>query len=177
MGKVILYIAQSLDGYIARENGSIDWLWDDGVDDYRFHKFYQSIDTVILGRKTYDHIFELADEFPYKTKDVYVVSDNREGHDDYATYLQPEQIRPLVNFLTTDQEKNLWVVGGAQLIHHFIEAGLIDEYQIAIQPTLIGKGIPLFNPNEHEESLSLSNVQHHQDGMLLLTYKRKGASS
>lgn len=173
LGKVVLYIAQSLDGYIARENGEIDWLRDDSEEDYGFEDFSHSIDTVFLGRKTYDHIFELADEFPYKMKDVYVVSNEKEGHDDFATYLQPEQIAPLVTLLKNEQNKTIWVVGGAQLIHYFISHGMIDEFQIAIQPTLIGKGIPLFQSNNHEEELSLEKVTPYEDGMLMLKYQRK----
>lgn len=171
MGKIILYIAQSLDGYISRENGEIDWLWDDR--DYGFEGFLQTIDTVVLGRKTYEQIFELAEEFPYKTKDVYVVSQVEEGYDQYATFIQPEQITPLMEMLKTEQDKNIWIVGGAKLIDHFISMGLIDEYHIAIQPTLIGKGIPLFQPNDAEQQLSLIDMKKHDDGMLLLTYHQK----
>ncbi|MGV2622838.1 UNVERIFIED_CONTAM: dihydrofolate reductase family protein [Halobacillus marinus] len=177
MGKVILYIAQSLDGYIAKEDGSIDWLWSDTDEDYGYEAFLQTIDTIILGRKTYDHIFELTDEFPYKSKDVYVVSDHRQGHDHFATYLEPEQIVPFIQIMSKEQDRNIWVVGGAQLIHHFIGAGLIDEFQIAIQPTLIGRGIRLFLDNEHEEELMTKDVKHYPDGMLLVTYARRNTAT
>ncbi|ARI78158.1 dihydrofolate reductase family protein [Halobacillus mangrovi] len=171
MGKVVLYIAQSLDGYIARENGDIDWLWDDR--DYGYDDFINTIDTVILGRKTYEQLFELTDEFPYHSKDVYVVSETMEGHDDYATFVQPEQITPLINVLRTDQNKNIWIVGGSMLIEDFIRMGLIDEYHIAIQPVLIGSGIRLFKSNEHQEELDFIDYHRFDDGMLMLTYRRK----
>ncbi|MBH0228661.1 dihydrofolate reductase family protein [Halobacillus yeomjeoni] len=170
MGKVVLYIAQSLDGYISRENGDIDWLRDD--QDYGFDTFFESVNTVIMGRKTYEHIFELAEEFPYKNKDVYVVSRMKEGYDEYATYIQPEQISPLIEVLKNDQDKTIWLVGGAQLIYLFISLDLIDEFQIAIQPTLIGNGIPLFEKNEMEQQLDLTDVKKFDDGMLILTYRR-----
>ncbi|MYL72086.1 dihydrofolate reductase [Halobacillus litoralis] len=173
MGKVTLYIAQSADGYIAREDGSIDWLRDSADEDYGYEKFINTVDTVFLGRKTYDHIFELTEEFPYRMKDIYVVSNTREGHDDYATYLQPEQILPLVNMLKNEQNKTIWVVGGANLIHYFISAELIDEFQIFIQPTLIGKGIPLFKKNDLEKELQLTETKAYQDGMLAITYQKK----
>ncbi|MFG6116316.1 dihydrofolate reductase family protein [Halobacillus sp. MO56] len=171
MGKVVLYIAQSVDGYIARENGAIDWLWDD--QDYDYEKFITTIDTVILGRKTYEQIFQLTDQFPYRSKDVYVVSNMQEGSDEYATFIQPEQIRPLINLLKNDQHKNIWVVGGAQVIHHFINKNLIDEYQIAIQPTMIGSGIPLFEKNDVEQQLELYEAKPFSTGMLMLTYRKK----
>ncbi|MFD1017697.1 dihydrofolate reductase family protein [Thalassobacillus hwangdonensis] len=171
MGKVVLFIAMSLDGYIARENGEIDWLWDDN--DYGYEKFYNTIDTVVLGRKTYEQIFKLTENFPYRQKDVYVVSNIQEGSDDYATFIQPEQIRPLMNLLKKDQNKNIWIVGGAQLIHHFIKRDLIDEFQIAIQPTLIGKGIPLFHENDVEAQLELHEAKPYADGMLVLTYRKR----
>ncbi|WP_226576617.1 dihydrofolate reductase family protein [Halobacillus litoralis] len=173
MGKVILYIAQSLDGYIARENGEIDWLWDDTDEDYGYERLYESVGTVFLGRKTYERILESADEFPYKKKDIYIVSNAKEGNDQHGTYIQPEQVKPLVNILKGEQNQNIWVVGGAQLIHEFIELKLIDEYQLVIQPTLIGKGIPLFQHSSQEEDLSLTHVQPYPDGMLLLTYTRR----
>ncbi|MGP4061902.1 dihydrofolate reductase family protein [Halobacillus sp. H74] len=105
MSKVVLYIERAPDGYIERENGEFDWLWSDSEEGYGFQSFFSSIDTVFLGRKTYEQIFELADEFPFKTKDVYVVSNEREVVDDFATYIQPEQISPLTNLLKKNQNK------------------------------------------------------------------------
>ncbi|TGB05348.1 dihydrofolate reductase family protein [Halobacillus salinus] len=167
MGKVVLYIAQSLDGYICRENGEIDWLWDDV--DYGFDSFFQSVDTVILGRNTYEQIFDLTEEFPYLSKDVYVVSRTQEGSDEFATFIQPEQMAPLTHMLK-ENGKTSWIVGGAMLIEQAIHAELIDEYQIFIQPTLIGRGISLFKANEKEHSLTLKNVRTFDDGMLSLSY-------
>ncbi|ASF38653.1 dihydrofolate reductase [Halobacillus halophilus] len=173
MGKVVLYIAQSLDGYISREDGSIDWLWDgqESGTDYGFETFFNQMDTVILGRKTYEQILELTSEFPYQYKDVYVVSRTKEGHDSYATFIQPEQILPLLNVLKAD--KNIWLVGGAQLIDHFVSMGLIDEYHLAIQPTLIGSGISLFKPHQKEQQLDLLKTEKFDDGMIVLTYQLK----
>ncbi|MBM7551149.1 dihydrofolate reductase family protein [Thalassobacillus pellis] len=171
MGKVILFIAMSLDGYISQENEEIDWLWKE--ENYDYEKFYASIDTVILGRKTYDQVLERYDEFPYRMKDVYVVSNLQEGNEEYARFIQPEQIRPLVNLLKEDQDKNIWIVGGAKLIQHFIQKQLIDEFQITIQPTLLGSGIPLFPPGGIEQQLELYEVKPHPTGMLMLTYHKK----
>ncbi|WP_181349284.1 dihydrofolate reductase family protein [Thalassobacillus sp. CUG 92003] len=173
MGKVVLFIAMSLDGYISRENGDIDWLWQEK--DYGYSPFIETIDTVFLGRHTYEQIFQMTDEFPYKQKDVYVVSNVQEGSDQYATYLQPEQIIPLIQMLRNDQNKNVWLVGGSQLIHHFMHNNLIDEYQIAIQPTLIGSGVKLFRDHDHEQQLELREAKPYPDGMLVLTYHKLGS--
>lgn len=87
--QVVLYIAVSLDGYIARENGEIDWLYDvEGEGDNGYSEFYQTIDTVLMGNKTYEHTFELADQFPYPDKGCYVFSRSERQPSPHVTFVK-----------------------------------------------------------------------------------------
>ena len=141
MRKIILNIVCSLDGYIAREDGSIDWLPTDGGD-FGMKKFMNSIDTVLLGRTTYEQILTFDCDYPYANKKSYVFSskpgENKDG---------VEFISDMVNFskkLVELPGKDIWLVGGGKIISTFLKAGLIDEIILSKLPTVIGSGIPLF---------------------------------
>jgi dihydrofolate reductase len=141
MRQIILNIACSLDGYIAREDGSIDWLPTDGGD-FGMKKFMDSIDTVLLGRTTYEQILTFDCDYPYADKKSYVFSskpgENKDG---------VEFVSDMVNFSKKIVElpgKDIWLVGGGQIISSFLKAGLIDEIILSKLPVVIGSGIPLF---------------------------------
>ncbi len=141
MRRIILNIACSLDGYIARENGSIDWLPTDGGD-FGMKKFIDSVDTVILGRTTYEQILTFDCDYPYANKKSYIFStkpgENTEGI---------KFVSDIMNFskkLVELPGKNIWLVGGGKIISFFLNAGLIDEIILSKLPISIGRGIPLF---------------------------------
>jgi len=166
MRKIILYIASSLDGYIARENGDVDWLptnTDSGYD-----SFYKSIDTVIMGKKTYDQILTFG-EYPYKEKKSYVFSKN-------TTLTKDENIEfasNVVDFtrtLLSSSGGHIWLVGGSELFSAFLERNLIDEIILSIIPTILGSGIPLFQNTNHGVSLELIKTIEYSS-LLELTYK------
>lgn len=172
MKKVILYIAQSLDGYIARENGSIEWL--DTVEregeDYGYHDFYQKIDVCIMGRKTYDTIKNM-NPFPYKHLETYVVTKKQfENRENLHFYAGP--VYELVSKLKDDEGKNIWLIGGGELIRDFINLDLIDEYIIATLPVLLGRGIPLFREFNKERYLKLKKVKNYESGLVQCYYTR-----
>ncbi len=141
MRRIILNIACSLDGYIARENGNIDWLPTDGGD-FGMKKFMSSVDTVLLGRTTYEQILTFDCDYPYTNKKSYVFSTklgkNKEGI---------EFVSDMINFskkLVELPGKDIWLIGGGKTISFFLNAGLIDEIIISKLPILIGSGISLF---------------------------------
>ena len=141
MRRIILNIACSLDGYIARENGSIDWLPTDGGD-FGMKKFMDSIDTVFLGRTTYEQILTFDCDYPYANKKSYVFS-SRPGENKEDV----EFVSDMVNFskkLVELPGKDIWLVGGGGIISSFLKAGLIDEIILSKLPIVIGSGIPLF---------------------------------
>ncbi|WP_124727900.1 dihydrofolate reductase family protein [Staphylospora marina] len=157
--KVIAYIAMSLDGYISREDGSIDWLLklSPEPEEYGYDEFIRTVDTVIMGRATYDQLPELSDTFPYADKDCYAFSRTRSGRDEHVRYVN-EDPGVFVKRLKNKPGGHIWLVGGAELIRDFIEADLIDEWIIGVVPILIGRGIPLFYPNNRETGLKLVSL-------------------
>ncbi|MBU7314118.1 dihydrofolate reductase family protein [Paenibacillus oleatilyticus] len=165
---VVLYIAATLDGYIARENGEIDWLYEvEGEGDNGYSEFYQTIDTVLMGNKTYEHTFELADQFPYSDKKCYVFSRSEKELSPYVTFVT-EDVPGFVEKLKEQEGSKIWIVGGAEILDVLLKRKLVDEFIIAFTPTILGKGKPLFKGDNPELKLSLTEtkrfgqiVQHH----------------
>lgn len=146
MARIVGYIAVSLDGFIAAENGSLDWLFkydggDMGEHDYR--TFIKGIRTVVMGRGTYDFIAESDAPWAYGDQRTIVVTskpiENPKG---------PLEIRQDVDALITElrafDDGDVWMLGGGQLQMAFLERGALDEIEIYLIPELIGSGIPLF---------------------------------
>lgn len=158
--KLVLYIATSLDGFIARENGSLDWLFDAeavGEGDNGFAQFYQTIDTMLMGRTTYDHLMTLVEgNFPHADRKCYVFTRSQRTDGQYVKFVNAD----VVEFTKEMKQKdgsNLWLVGGAGLIDPLHKARLIDEYIITLVPVMLGKGIPLFLKHNPEIKLTLKN--------------------
>jgi dihydrofolate reductase len=160
--KIILYIASSLDGYIATEDHNLDWLFSvEGAGDNSISKFLETIDTILLGRITYDWIMEYEKgEFPYKNKECYVFSKEKRNKTEFVTFIHTDIIE-FIGRLKNKHGKNIWIVGGSELIKTFITEKLIDEMIITIAPVLIGKGIPLFRENNIKTKLILKHVNQY----------------
>lgn len=159
--KVVLFIAMSLDGYIARKNGAIDWLdtnVDDPVEDFSYEKFYSTIDTVIMGRTTYDQVInELSpDLYPYKDIQSYVLTSRPAQPKKHVKFIN-EEISELILRLKREAGKDIWIVGGHSIIKPLLQHNLIDEFRITIIPTLLGNGIPLFDSFQDEIKLHQVN--------------------
>ncbi|MEM5016715.1 dihydrofolate reductase family protein [Metabacillus indicus] len=155
MRKVVLYIGVSLDGYIARRDGSIDWLDEaNGEGDNGYSEFLKTIDTVIMGKKTYDHVLELTNhKYPYEGMKsfIYTRSESRTEGDLIFTKDKPEA---LIDQLKKEEGADIWMVGGAEILDDFMKKDLIDEYIITTVPVILGDGIPLFRPGNPETKLS-----------------------
>ena len=170
--KVILYIAMSLDGYIAKEDGSVDWLEDTGdVVEAGYLKFYNIIDTIIMGRKTYDQILTFG-EWGYKGKNTYVLtSDISRDTDNSNIEFRNDDIEDILAELKQKSESNIWLLGGAEIVNAFLEKKLIDEYRIAVIPVILGSGIRLFTADV-EEKLDFKQVTEY-NGIVELKYEKK----
>lgn len=174
--KIILYIAMSLDGYIARLDGSIDWLEPDSADlkedDSTYDNFYKNVDTVILGKKTYDQIVnELAPKnYPYANVDSFVLTTEHET-DTEEIHFTNSSVVAVVNQLVQLNGKNIWVVGGNSVIKPLVKQNLIDEYIIAVIPKILGKGIPLFGKLNNEIALT-HKKSYVKNGMTYLNYEK-----
>src|SRR5207244_12761051 len=151
MRKIIVSIATSADGFIARKNGGVDWLDRPGIaGDYGMGEFFKSIDTILWGRKTYDMLLR----FQKEGKGVPDMS----GFKNYAFSRRPpkkvlpgfefvkEPIKKFAKRLRAQKGKNIFLIGGAGIIGSFLDEGEIDEFIISVIPTFIGEGIPLIAP-------------------------------
>jgi dihydrofolate reductase len=163
--KVKLFIASSLDGYIARADHSIDWLFMDG--DYGYAAFYESIDVIVMGRKTYA-LVEKMGSYPYGGKKTFVLSKSRDGEEDENVVFTKDPIRKLI----AQAEKGVWLVGGGEIIREFLQEDLIDEFIVSVHPILLGRGISLFPPNDREIGLELASSTVFKNGLVQLCYVR-----
>jgi dihydrofolate reductase len=167
MRKMILYIACSLDGYIARTDGSVDWLYTDA--DYGYSDFYISVDTVIMGRKTYQKILG-AGEFPYQGKECFVISRSRAGSRDRNVQYPTDDLKVFVGAKKAEAGKNIWLVGGGELTRELLQLQLIDEIMLYVHPLILGAGIPLFRGLPSARNLTLLGCQPHTNGLVELHY-------
>lgn len=167
MGKVKMNLAISLDGYISRLDGNVDYLGEstdkDAMDN--FNIFLDSIDTIVMGRSSFDKMKEFG-EYPFKTKDTYVVT-SKELHEKGFTFITLDEIDKLVS-----TKKTIWLFGGARLVQYFNDNDLIDEYIITIVPSLIGSGIPLFLQFKNDIQLELKSSKIIGQ-FITLTYTKK----
>ena len=170
--KLILYIAMSLDGYIARKDGDIQWLSmvEAPNEDYGYSEFISTIDTVILGRKTYHKVLTLVEEFPHKDKECYVITRTSQpsmGN----THFYTGELTSLVQKLKKQNGKNIFCDGGAEVVNLLLQKKLIDEFIISIIPICLGEGISLFTDGRNETKLSLINSRTFPTGLVQLHYK------
>jgi dihydrofolate reductase len=183
MRKIIVYIATSADGFIARKDGGIDWLdRPRTAGDYGMGAFYKSIDTILLGRKTYDFVVQ----FQKEGKDT---PDNDTGIRNYAFSRRPprkvlpgfefvtEPIKKFATRLRSEKGKDIWMMGGGGIIASFLDEGEIDEFIIHVIPVFIGEGIPLIAPRHRTVPLKLLSIKKYSDGVVRLHYAVKKARS
>lgn len=175
MKKCKLFIAASIDGYIAREDGSLDWL--DAVPnpdqlDYGYHAFYDSVDTIIMGRKTYEEVLGFGVDWPYPDCKTYILSSREVEIKTENTFLINESLDAMVKEWHKEPGKDIWVVGGGELITSMINLGLIDEMLLTITPVILGSGIPLFPNSPQETKFELIKTESFDTGFVNLTYKK-----
>lgn len=173
--KMVLYIAQSLDGYIAKEDDDISWLSivEKENEDYGYKEFIKSIDTVIMGRKTYEIVLSLGIEFLHKDKKYYLLSKTIKKSEDNIEFYGGS-IEDLIQKLGTEEGSDIFLEGGAEVIKEFQSRNLIDEYIISIIPILLGRGIRLFKENDNECKLKLIESKSFSTGLVQLKYIREG---
>lgn len=157
---VVLFIACSLDGYIAAPDESLQWLFDfEGEGDNGYSEFYDTVDTVLMGKRTYDWIIrEMPDEFPYKGKECYVFTRSNAANTKDVMFVCGD-IAEFVRELKNRPGKNIWLVGGGELLHFFLENRLVDELIVTVAPVILGKGIPLFREGDYGLDLLLKDIR------------------
>jgi dihydrofolate reductase len=170
----IVYIAASIDGYIAREDGNIDWLTEIPDDsDYGFFDFMKRIDGMIMGRKTFETV-QAFDKWFY-TKPVFVISNSLDtitGKFAEKVELVRGDLHQILESLKRRGINTLYIDGG-KTIHSFLQQDLIDEMIITRIPILLGKGIPLFAKSDHELRFAHSSTETYNNGLVKSHYLRK----
>jgi len=165
-----VFIATSLDGFIARPDGRTDWLSivERPGEDYGYQRFFDSIDTLVFGRKTYETALGFP-QWPYAGKRCVVMTHTKptpkRGEEIYAG-----APGPLVDRLTAEGAKRIYVDGG-DVIRQFLAAGLLTDLTLSIVPILLGEGIPLFGRLEDDARLELVESRSFESGLVQLEYR------
>ena len=177
MARVTLYIACSIDGYIARPNGSLDWL--DAIPnpdkiDHGYNDLLRKTSCIIMGRNTYSELLGFGIEWPYQDIMTYVVSNNSSFKPETpSTEKLSGNIVEAVNKIKSRTVKNIWLVGGGQLVTYFLNQDLIDRMIISIIPAILGEGIPLFPNKPKESNWTLTESTAFSTGIVSLEYEKK----
>jgi len=171
MRKIILSLGISLDGYIARPDGSVDYLF--MPKDYSMASFFAAIDTAIMGRKTLEDGLKMSGgSLPDYSIAYYVFSRSKPpGKCDGWTFVD-ESPAAFVGKLRKRPGKDIWLMGGGELVRHFLKADLVDELHLGIVPVLLGEGIPLFPSGFPQRDFTLVENKTYSKGMIAPKYKR-----
>jgi dihydrofolate reductase len=169
--KFIVYVAVSADGFIARRDGSVDWLdRPRPKGNYGMAEFYRSVDTCVLGRKTYDLSVSFGMAEGYAGKKNYVFSRTLSKAASPKVNIVGEDVRVFAERMRSERGKDIWLVGGAELVAAFLDCGQVDEFIIHVVPTMIGDGIPLVAPRHRDLGLKLLASKQFPDGVVKLHY-------
>ena len=190
MSDIKLFIATTIDGFIAREDGSLDWLPGSdpeaqepqkdaaeadpsAVEDGGYGAFIAGIDVVVMGRKTYEEVLGFGVEWPYGDCRTYVITSDK----NYAPTTTDTSVLHQINAQTLNEirsasQKGVWLVGGGQLVTAFMNHGAIDEMTLTLVPVILGKGIRLFPNNPLETKFELVESQAFASGMVNVIYRR-----
>lgn len=176
MRKLSLFIATSLDGYIAKPDDDLSFLKiveKDG-EDYGYTEFTANIDIIILGRKTYDYVLKEIGSSHYDNgqRDVYVITRTEKPKVGRTTFYTGN-LTDLVKQLKSENGKNIYCDGGAEIINELLQQDLIDEFIISVIPILVGNGIRLYKDNRPEQQLEFVSVKSFDTGLIQVHYKRK----
>lgn len=172
MSEVVYYVAASLDGYIATSDGGVEWLepFESGPEDYGYSAFYDSVDAVLLGRRTYEQSLGFG-EWAYPGKPCWVFSGSvaTSAPDDVTvTDRSPQQV---VAELGERGISRAWLVGGGALAASFRNAALITEMIVSVMPVILGSGVPLFASSGPQTRLRLTDSTVYGDGVVQLVYR------
>lgn len=165
--KVRLFIATSLDGYIAGPGESLDWLFADA--DYGYDAFIAEVDTLAMGRRTYEVVKGFG-EWPYDGLATSVFTRRDDLPHDARVSFTSRTPAEWLHDVEQAPGKDVWIVGGGQLIRDFIDARLVDEMTLAVHPVVLGGGTPLFPAGSPRHKLRLAHVHSYPSGLVSSTY-------
>src|SRR5437868_1350703 len=172
MRKIVLGVGISLDGYIARPDGSVDFLF--MPKDYSMAEFFKRIDVAVMGRKSYEMGLKLGggklNNYGMK---CYVFSKTLDtiSHEDFTIVKEPP--KSFIEVLKKKKGKDIWLMGGGELTRSFLQDDLVDELYLGVVPVLIGEGIPAFPSGFPERKFTLIENNTYSKGLIALRYERR----
>jgi dihydrofolate reductase len=172
MRKIIYGVGTSLDGYIARLDGSLDFLHL-RPSNYSMGPFFKTIDVGVMGRKTYEVGVRMSGgRFKSHGLRCYIFSRSLpEGQRDGAIFVR-EKPKRFVEELRKKEGKDIWLAGGGELAQEFLKEDLVDELYLGIVPVLVGEGIPMFAPGFPQREFTLTENKTYSGGLIALKYER-----
>lgn len=172
--RIVVYVAVSADGYIARKDGRVDWLdRPHPKGSYGMGAFFKSVDAVVLGAKTYGEAAARGGGFGQKMK-YYVFTHHPPEKPVKGVAFVDEPVKDFAARLRAQPGKDIWIMGGAGLIASFVDAGEVDDFILHVIPTFIGEGIPLIAPAERTLPVTLKETTKFEDGVVRLHYSTSG---
>ena len=168
MRKIILGLAVTLDGFIEGPNGEYDWCFTD--QDYGLDEFYQRIDALIMGRRSYEEAKKYEGQNAWAHMTTYVFSRTMKPADDPRVILVPDGSEEAIQKIRQQPGKDIWLFGGADLTRQFINTALIDELWLSVHPILLGGGKPLFHDIHGRKPLKLLESKTYETGLVSLKY-------
>jgi dihydrofolate reductase len=171
--KVIVHIATSADGYIARPDGDLEWLTSRPAPAgfYGMNAFMRSIDTKVLGRKTYEVSLRMGAKFDSENPTIVFSRHAPPPDAPSGVEFVSEAIGPYVSRLRAQPGKDIWLMGGGEIIASFLDEQAIDEFVISVAPVFIGEGIPLIARRRRHASLELLSIERFEDGLVQSRYR------
>ncbi|MDR1201810.1 MAG: dihydrofolate reductase family protein [Tannerellaceae bacterium] len=174
MKKIILYIAASIDGRIAEPDGGIEWLSEFPITkemNYGYKEFIASIDTIIMGGRSWRELSNMDAMGAYAAKAIYVVSRHDWGETENTKFIT-ENVKEHITALRNEPGKDIWLFGGGELVSMLLAADLVDEIRIAYIPVILGKGITLFPEQPKESKWGLAESKNYSSGIMMVEYRK-----
>jgi dihydrofolate reductase len=177
MPKVIYYVAASLDGHIADAEGKVDWLhqYEDPQNDYGYEKFYECIDAVIMGSKTYMDIHSFGTGWVYPDVEAVVLTRQSDlpTFEDATIRFAQGDVKTIVDEMKTRLVNDIWLVGGGDIAAQMLAAKVLDEIQLTTMPMLLGEGTPFFPVLSAQYPLQMTAHKVWDNGVIQATYRVK----
>ncbi len=174
MAEVIYYVGCSIDGFIADEQGGVDWLGsvETEGEDYGYASFFDSIDALVMGSRTYEQVVGFG-EWPYATKSCWVLSQRPLAPAAPAVRITSGEPNEVLAEIDRAGHSRVWMVGGSQAAGAFLERSLMTQLVISVIPVVLGRGIPLFQGVGSIREFALERTDRFQSGVVQCRYSAK----
>jgi dihydrofolate reductase len=172
MALIELYVATSLDGFIASPDGGVEWLDPFSAEEHGCLEFIERIGSVAMGRKTFEQALSFGLGWPYPGKEAFILASREPDNLPERASVWRGSVAELAEALRRREDGNAWVVGGARTARAFLDAGAIDRIELCVLPVLLGDGIPLFERSAHRANLRLEQPPRAwKSGAVQLVYR------